>query len=559
MQERIEHIALKEIYPSPGNRRVGGFDQAKLEQLAESIRAVGVQQPAVVREQPNGQGRYEMVAGERRWRAAGIAGLGALPCVVRDLDDVTVLRIQTIENLQREDIHPLDEADGYARLIERARYDVEQLAQEVGRSISYVYQRLKLRELVEPARQLLIDGKIAAGHAVLIARLPAGQQTELLKESWLFRRGEPPTVRQVDDYIHTHILLDLSKAAFKKDDPDLDPQAGPCTTCPKRTGYQPALFADVCNGKRDYCTDPPCFNGKLEALIQRRRIEFQEAETKILEVADGYLDYQEEQRLQKGKVRLRQHWEECRKKDDGAVRCLVVAGAGRGRITWGRERKTNRYGIPEKTAKQKAREKAERQAEKAAAARRRAAYDAVIAAAAEQLAQGEEGMCEIFVDDARAMRIIVGHAFDRLYDQLRKKLMKLEGWEIPSSYEERPRAIAQKLAGMSLTELRLLLLKCTLVGSLEYSPYNPTGRNVDPLLGLAEIFGVDVSELRAEVGAAREDWDRRYGGTEEEEIRVCRVCGCTDEDCTECVEATGQPCHWVEDDLCSRCAAEASE
>jgi ParB family chromosome partitioning protein len=148
--EAIQQIPLDQVVPHPGNRKVGGFDKEKLEQLAESIRAVGVQQPAVVRKAAE-NGKYELVAGERRWRAARLAGLEALPCVVRELDDVAVLKIQTIENLQREDVHPLDEAEGYARLIKLAKYDVETIAHELGKSISYVYQRLKLRDLAPAA------------------------------------------------------------------------------------------------------------------------------------------------------------------------------------------------------------------------------------------------------------------------------------------------------------------------------------------------------------------------------------------------------------------------
>ena len=122
--KEIQEIALERLYPSEGNRRIGGFDEQKLQQLADSIKAVGVQQPAVVRlgrkaAESVGRAvgvkveatelRYEIVAGERRWKAATLAGLATLPCVIRELDDVTVIKIQTIENLQREDIHPLDE------------------------------------------------------------------------------------------------------------------------------------------------------------------------------------------------------------------------------------------------------------------------------------------------------------------------------------------------------------------------------------------------------------------------------------------------------------------
>jgi ParB/RepB/Spo0J family partition protein len=332
--EQIQQISLGEIYPWEGNRRYGGFDETKLQELADSIRTAGVLQPAVVRERINGQGRYEIVAGERRWRAAKLAGLQVLPCVVRDLDDVTVLKIQTIENLQREDIHPLDEADGYARLIERAGYDVEHLAQEVGRSASYVYQRLKLRDLVDEAKQKLVDGELTASHAILIARLQVKQQKEALK--WAFpnwRGGDVCSVRELDQWIHQRFYLDLQKTAFQKDDADLVPKVGPCTTCPKRTGFTPALFPEI--EKQDFCLDPKCFAAKYNGILARRREALKNEE--VVEVCKGWEPDHPEGALKHWE------WEECRKKDEGSFRALIVTGTERGRLTWGRKTKHESY------------------------------------------------------------------------------------------------------------------------------------------------------------------------------------------------------------------------
>ena len=500
-EEKIQQIPLDLLIPSSGNRRIGGFDPDKLQQLADSIQAVGVQQPIVVR--PNGQSKYEIVAGERRWKAAKIAGLLDIPAVVRDLDDVTVLKIQTIENLQREDLHPLDEADGYVRLIEKAGYDVELIAQEVGRSASYVYQRLKLQDLIPKARDMLIENAITAGHAILIARLQPKQQEELA--IWIKDRSrwDPVSVRDLDDWIHRMGLLDLNKAAFKKDDPDLDPTAGPCTNCPKRTGYQPALFADVCkNGKKDYCTDPPCFNGKLAALVQRRRMELKESKEPHLEVASGYVNYQEQERLQKKGVKTGYTWEECKKKDEGAVRCLVVAGDSPGRLTWGRERKQNRYGMPEKTPEEKAKAKAERETQKAAIARRQKAFDEVIENAAEQLANGE-----IFLDHEDVLRFLAGHIYNRLWDQHRKKIRKLQEWEFSNDWDKREEELYQKLQAMNQAELRLFILKAVLIGSLEYDNYSSS--NLVPLINIAHLFDIDVSELEAEREAALKSYNEQ--------------------------------------------------
>ena len=184
MNEKIEMIQLDHIEPHQKNRRIGGFDQAKLEQLAESIKAVGVQQPAIVRIIPLREGstvQYQLVAGERRWMASKIAGNDSLPCVVRELDDITAMKIQYIENLQRDDIHPLDESDGYGQLIAHAGYTIEMLAADIGKSASYIYQRMKLSSLIDEVRKLFIANKITAGHAILIARLGPDQQKEIIK------------------------------------------------------------------------------------------------------------------------------------------------------------------------------------------------------------------------------------------------------------------------------------------------------------------------------------------------------------------------------------------
>ena len=515
MLTEILEIPLDQILPSEGNRRIGGFDQGKLEHLAESIRAVGVQQPAVVREiadQVNHGGgqqesRYQLVAGERRWRAARIAGLETLPCVVRDLDDVTVLKIQTIENLQREDIHPLDEADGYARLIDRAGYDVEHLAQEIGRSASYVYQRLKLRDLIPAARKLLVDGKTTAGHAILVARLQPAQQEEAVDQ--LGRYPDMP-IRRLDDWIHQTILLELSRAPFKKDDAELLPAAGSCTTCPKRTGFQPALFADVCN--KDYCTDPACFNGKLDALVARRRQEL--AEEKHLEVIDGWLDRRQREAIPKD-AKESHEWTETRKKDEGAQRVLIVAGPERGRMTWGVERKTARSGGYQKSSEEKAREKEQKERLQASRQIRRDVWNQVMDSAK-----------DVFLGDfpEPVLRLIALHTWARLWDNHQKIVFKLWGWQKPAQQPGQeswqvPRETeigAGEVEKMSIQDLRLFLLQCSLVGTLEVSEHSVAEHSQD-LLEAAEIFGVDSSTLLDDIEQMEKKQQERYGSYQGDE------------------------------------------
>jgi len=180
MNEWIQMIDLDGIEPHPGNRRIGGFNREKLEQLAESIRAVGVQQPAVVRRKAD-SGMYELVAGERHWRAARLAGIEKLPCIVRDLDDTKMMQIQLIENLQREGTHPLDEGEIFHEMLALSGQSVRQIAESIGKSDAYVYMRTQLSHLVPVARDAFSKGVFGLSHAVELTRLDPDKQIEAVE------------------------------------------------------------------------------------------------------------------------------------------------------------------------------------------------------------------------------------------------------------------------------------------------------------------------------------------------------------------------------------------
>jgi ParB family chromosome partitioning protein len=143
------------------------FRQEDLAELAESIRAKGLVQPIIARPDPTPMGGslYEIVAGERRWRAAAMAGLHIVPVIVRDLEDRDVLEIAIIENVQRTDLNAIEEASGYRELIERYDYSQEQLSEIIGKSRSHVANTLRLLKLPEAVQLLVQSGKLTAGHA----------------------------------------------------------------------------------------------------------------------------------------------------------------------------------------------------------------------------------------------------------------------------------------------------------------------------------------------------------------------------------------------------------
>ena len=148
------------------------FGEAELEELAASIREKGILQPILVRPMPGAPGEYQIVAGERRWRAAQRAGLHAAPVLVRDLDDLDVLEIAIVENVQRADLNPLEEAQGYKALMDRFGRTQEAVAQVVGKSRSHVANALRLLALPEVVRDHVAAGRLSAGHARAIATAP---------------------------------------------------------------------------------------------------------------------------------------------------------------------------------------------------------------------------------------------------------------------------------------------------------------------------------------------------------------------------------------------------
>lgn len=172
------HVPMDQLVPSKTNPRKL-FPAEELAELADSIRRHGIIQPLLVRPTPDGD--YEIVCGERRWRAAREAGLQDVPVMVRELSTDEVLEIQIVENLQRKDLSPMEEADGYNVLLQ-ARYTYEQIAEKVGRSRQYVFDRARLLRLVKGAADLLRAGRIEVSHAILLARLAPEDQVRVIRE-----------------------------------------------------------------------------------------------------------------------------------------------------------------------------------------------------------------------------------------------------------------------------------------------------------------------------------------------------------------------------------------
>lgn len=276
----IESISISETLMQVHRR--ASFDKEALKLLADNVRQVGVIQPVLVRPIKVG---YQLVAGERRFIAAGMAQLKTIPAMVRELTDLEALELQVIENKQREGLHELIEAEGFEEMMKKHKLTAEQIADKIGMGRRYVYNRLKLLELSPEVRTAFLGGKVNYSIAMLIARIPVHDlQRQALKEvsTPRFPGEETMSTRRAAEHMQQNYMLRLDQAPFKVADDKLLPKAGACGPCPKRTGNQVDLFPDVKSA--DTCTDPQCFGAKKAAHMEQQR---KAAETKGLTVITG--------------------------------------------------------------------------------------------------------------------------------------------------------------------------------------------------------------------------------------------------------------------------------
>lgn len=213
----ITTIPIEELVENGGNPR-RSMNGPALEELVASVRAHGVLQPILVRPiaaKPPRAAAFEVVAGHRRLAAARKAGLTALPALVRELSDKEALEVAVIENLQRSDLHPLEEAEGYRQLMHVHKYDVARIAERIGRSTKYVYDRVKLLSLTEKAQKLFLDDRITAGHAIILARLKPEDQERAFELGEGYRSSGP--LFEEEQTLFTEEQLDGLEEAKAKD------------------------------------------------------------------------------------------------------------------------------------------------------------------------------------------------------------------------------------------------------------------------------------------------------------------------------------------------------
>lgn len=269
-QSSVPRLPLHELRESPTNPRTifTGLDE-----LAATIRTSGVVQALIVRPltKPEKKVTHEIVAGARRFRASQLAGMSDVPVDIRTLTDEEALDIQQIENLQREDLKPLEEAKGFLAMLSRTGSSMDALAAKLGKTAKHIAARLSLLNLVEEARHALDEDRIGIPHALKIAPLPKAVQPQALEACFSEHWDRGPIqallpVAQLEAWIQRMVLRTLKSVPFDKSADDLVPNVGSCDNCQERTGAKALLFPD-CDG--DSCLDEACLKAKIEAHVQR--------------------------------------------------------------------------------------------------------------------------------------------------------------------------------------------------------------------------------------------------------------------------------------------------
>lgn len=255
------------------------FSPETLQDLAASIAEDGVIQPILLRPSTEQPGKFQLIAGERRFRASKLAGKTTIPAYIRDANDEKALQLQMIENIQREGIHPLHEAKGYKTLMENdSNITTTDLSLRFGKSETYIIQRLKLNDLVQEAKRDFLSNKMLLGHAIILARLTPQNQREAIEQCQ--QDNGYPTVQELESFVSRNITNLLSNAPFDKEDATLLPKAGACSQCPKRSGASPLLFSDI--KESDRCMDKSCFMLKCQKFVVQRTREIIESEPTIV-------------------------------------------------------------------------------------------------------------------------------------------------------------------------------------------------------------------------------------------------------------------------------------
>lgn len=583
----VIEVDVAAISPHPDNPRTfpkEDGDDPGLVELAASIKAVGLLEPVLVRPlvthgTGNAPGLYQLVAGERRWRACRLAGLERIPAVVRVLDDRQALEVLVTENLQREDLQPLEEARGIRALVDRAGWTIADVADRLGRSVYWVAQRARLTDLSERWRKAVEDptrgvSRWPASFLVEVARLDPAAQDEFDKENYLTEQDhetELVGLCWIREEI-AHMLRKVSAAPWKADDAALYPEAGACSACQKRSSCCPSLFEDEDAEKpkkTDRCLDVVCWKEKSKRYLVAREAQLR-AEHDNLVLLHGEWSPREHNRERKDAADAHK-FETAKKSEIGAMPALVVDGKGKGTVRWVKPRReysdspsVRPKGLDGVAAPKPMKER------RALLDRRRKA--AAVAAIRIQVGVAPTPATDLLVRLAAVFG--TSNRRDAFYfdgfDGLDDKGVPIH----PEGVWKLLGRLSKALSETSSRDLLWMHVSEVMAHRLQYMGWQTNMKKLwDDAKHQCEVLGLDsaaalqeaiaaIPEPKSWAGLNADGTPKSHKGKKAAKpaktkkaskpvAGVCRVCGCTEDNA--CETAEGDPCHWAEPDLCSAC------
>ena len=342
-KNEISVLKMADVIPTPDNPRHVTKDDSKVKELAESIKNSGLLYPVICRPHPKHKGKYDLRAGFRRFLAHQVLGNDMILAIVRDMDDKTALEVTILENLQRENLTPLEEARGVDALLKSGRAAAD-VAVEIGKGLMWVYRRAKLVDLIPEIVKTYEDPKsdwhrATAGHLEIIARLPAERQKQLFKkdewqlEQWMSgSAGEFAKDLAEDEMLIRSAPWDSDDMTLSEDKPEFKIA---CSACPARSDRIPELFMDDTSPaaikKNARCLNPDCWRNKERTFLTRREAELRQKHGDNLVIVGGY-DYS---RKDAPVRRTHDEWsvEQCKEKAPGARPALFL-GKGAPKEGW---------------------------------------------------------------------------------------------------------------------------------------------------------------------------------------------------------------------------------
>ncbi len=561
-EPQLKQLPIKDVIPTKDNPRRILKDAPETLELVESIKQLGVLEPVLVRAHPKKKGKWDLRAGARRLLAAELAGLETIPAVVRPMDDRTALQVTVIENLQREELRPLEEARGINTLLGK-KWSVEDIAEDLGKSPAWVARRANLTKLTDPWQKAVEDPEHEAsdwpvGHLELVARMEPHIQEKVFSNFGSKKQPKDPwwtpylprlskLERDIGKELH-----ELRSAHWKLDDAELLSDVGACAKCLKRSSCKPLLFADMQpdagKKKGDRCLDGDCWNAKLDAYIQR------EAELAHAEFA-GKLLYIKEWRDEDVKIRLPEaetvgqyDVTDVKPTARGARPAIVITGDHKGQMRWVSLRK----GAAPKKAPGGPKPLSERR-EALAGRRAKLTIEMIREVLADSTAPAQNTLGNL---------VALAAAFGLSPPEVVKGVTQGgDEWEQHKIYAE-----DKGLGKAALWEG----LKQRLAGEMVF--YNTAGTvgRLEAAQKICEVLGVDFeafARMAEEQIPEPKSWAKlNEDGTPKKTAKpkksgspptkgVCRVCGCTES--TPCVNGAGESCAWADrtQTLCTFCAA----